>query len=613
MALFYYKEKKNKGIRAAAYLRLSIEDGDKAESNSIGNQRELIQNFVAERPELHLVGEYADDGYTGTNFERPGFTQMMEDIQSDKINCIIVKDLSRLGRNYIEMGKYLERIFPMMGIRFIAINDNYDNANTESSDSDSIVVPFKNLLNDSYCRDISIKVRSQLDIKRRKGEFIGGYAVYGYSKDEQNKNRLVVDEYAADIVRSIYRRKLEGMSANSIADQLNSEGVLAPSEYKRLCGLNYHSGFKTGTHAKWQAIQVLRILKNEVYTGTMVQGKRQKINYKIKKIRDVDESCWIKVPNTHEAIISQRMFDIVQEVLKLDTCASKGQKIVHLFSGIVRCGDCGQNMVRCTVSKKGKKYIYLNCVTNHKGLGCSSHHIRESKLEEVVLAALQEKIQQISGLEERLDEINEIPKNQRRLKSVEEHMKVLEQEEQKYQTLCRQLYEDMSNGIVSKDEYKEFSCSFNEKIENPHRSKPANPFSSLIRISYYTLDYIIGWQKCVRNDVHYDRYSVFDRYSYDFIVDPRRTKLNLPESIRTFFVKLTPQPGIVFVLNAKPETVYARKQELPLEEIERQSEMYKKVAESNKKRFVMIDAEQKPEEMAEQAIHYILNKYTEKI
>lgn len=167
-----------------------------------------------------------------------------------------------------------------MGIRFIAINDNYDNANTESSDSDSIVVPFKNLLNDSYCRDISIKVRSQLDIKRRKGEFIGGYAVYGYSKDEQNKNRLVVDEYAADIVRSIYRRKLEGMSANSIADQLNSEGVLAPSEYKRLCGLNYHSGFKTGTHAKWQAIQVLRILKNEVYTGTMVQGKRQKINYK---------------------------------------------------------------------------------------------------------------------------------------------------------------------------------------------------------------------------------------------------------------------------------------------------------------------------------------------
>lgn len=397
--------------------------------------------------------------------------KQMEDIKSGKINCIIVKDLSRLGRNYIEMGKYLEQIFPMMGIRFIAINDNYDNANTESSDSDSIVVPFKNLLNDSYCRDISIKVRSQLDIKRRKGEFIGGYAMYGYCKDERNKSRLVVDEYAADVVRSIYRRKLEGMSAKVIAEQLNSEGVLAPSEYKRLCGLNYHSGFKAGTHAKWQAIQVLRILKNEVYTGTMVQGKRQKINYKIKKIRDVEESGWIKVPNMHEAIIPQKLFDTVQEVLKLDTCASKGQQTVNLFSGMVRCGGCGQNMVRRTVSKNGKKYVYLHCITNHNGLGCSSHLISESKLAEVVLAALQGKIQQISGLEQRLDEINEIPKNQRRLKSVEEHMKMLEQEEQKYQTLRRQLYEDMSSGIVSKDEYKEFSRSFNEKVENICKAK----------------------------------------------------------------------------------------------------------------------------------------------
>ena len=270
---------------------------------------------------------------------------------------------------------------------------------------------------------------------------------------------------------TIYRRKLEGMSAQAIAEQLNSENVLAPSEYKRLCGLNYHSGFKAGTHAKWQAIQVLRILKNEVYTGTMVQGRRQKINYKIKKIRDVEESGWIRVPNMHEAIIPQKLFVTVQEVLKLDTCASKGQQTVNLFSGIVRCGGCGQNMVRRTVSKNGKRYIYLHCVINHNGLGCSSHLISESKLAEVVLAALQGKVQQISGLEHRLDEINEIPKNERRLKSVEEHLKMLEQEEQKYQTLRRQLYEDMSNGIVSKEEYKEFSHSFNEKVEAIRKAK----------------------------------------------------------------------------------------------------------------------------------------------
>ena len=266
----------------------------------------------------------------------------------------------------------------MMGIRFIAINDNYDNVNTESSDSDSIVVPFKNLLNDSYCRDISIKVRSQLDMKRRKGEFIGGYAIYGYCKDKRNKNRLVVDEYAADIVRSIYRRKLEGMSAQAIAEQLNSENVLAPSEYKRLCGLNYHSGFKAGTHAKWQAIQVLRILKNEVYTGTMVQGRRQKINYKIKKIRDVEESGWIRVPNMHEAIIPQKLFDTVQEVLKLDACASKGQQTVNLFSGIVRCGGCGQNMVRRTVSKT-ERNIFI-CTASQTTMVWAVPHILSAKV-----------------------------------------------------------------------------------------------------------------------------------------------------------------------------------------------------------------------------------------
>ena len=185
------------------------------------------------------------------------------------------------------------------------------------------------------------------------------YAIYGYCKDKRNKNRLVVDEYAADIVRSIYRRKLEGMSAQAIAEQLNSENVLAPSEYKRLCGLNYHSGFKAGTHAKWQAIQVLRILKNEIYTGTMVQGRRQKINYKIKKIRDVEESGWIRVPNMHEAIIPQKLFDTVQEVLKLDTCASKGQRTVNLFSGIVRCGGCGQNMVRRTKNNGNRCSAYV--------------------------------------------------------------------------------------------------------------------------------------------------------------------------------------------------------------------------------------------------------------
>lgn len=462
--------RKNEKILACDYLRLSIEDGDKAESNSITNQRELVHSFLENHPEIQLVDEYIDDGYTGTNFERPAFQRMMEDAKSGKVNCIIVKDLSRLGRDYIGTGKYLERIFPMMGIRFIAINDHYDNTNSEG-ETDNVVVPFKNLLNDSYCRDISIKVRSQLDVKRRKGEFVGGYAAFGYSKDEKNKNHLVVDDYAAGIVQSIFQWKMDGMSAQRIADKLNHDGVPSPYEYKRLNGINYRSGFKAGTQAKWQAAQVLRILTNELYTGTMVQGKRQKINYKVKKIRDVDESQWIRVPDTHEAIIPRKLFDTVQEVLKLDTCASKGEDCVNLFSGLVRCGSCGQNMVRRTITKKTVKYRYLHCITYHKGLGCTSHLISESKLEEIVLLALQNRIGQVVKLEDRIRELNRVPKNQRKLKSVSEQLLLLEKEEEKYSVLRRQLYEDMSDGVVSKEEYMEFSHTFSQKIEAARTAK----------------------------------------------------------------------------------------------------------------------------------------------
>lgn len=183
-----------KSILAADYLRLSREDGDKLESDSIRNQRSLINDFVKQHKEIQLVEEYIDDGYSGTNFDRPAFQRMLEDVKRKKINCIIVKDLSRLGRNYIETGRYLEKIFPFMGVRFIAITDHYDSA-AGSDDADQIIVPFKNLINDAYCRDISIKIRSQLDVKRKNGQFIGNFAAYGYLKDPEDKNHLIVDEY----------------------------------------------------------------------------------------------------------------------------------------------------------------------------------------------------------------------------------------------------------------------------------------------------------------------------------------------------------------------------------------------------------------------------------
>lgn len=461
MFLFQRRSGKDK---TGLYMRLSVEDNDKLESDSIKNQRELLRAYAESHPELEVVDEYVDDGYTGTNFDRPAFSRIMQDCEAGRINCIVVKDLSRLGRNFIGMGKLMERVFPQKGIRLIAINDNYDNAK-ENSAADDVVVPFKNLLNDSYSRDISTKIRSQLAVKCRRGEFIGNYAPYGYQKDERNHNHLVVDDYAASVVRDIFQWRMDGMSAQRIADKLNHSGVLSPSEYKRLAAGTYRSGFRSGEKAKWQATQIIRILTNEIYLGTMVQGKRQKVNYKVKKIRDVAPENWIRVRETHEAIITQQLFDTVQEVIKLDTCAGEGQETVHLFSGIVECGSCHQSMVRRMTSKNGKRYFYLHCSTYKNHGGCTSHIISESKLYDVVLKALQQEIAAISKIEDRLHEIDQIPLDQRKIKSFHNQIAMLEKEMEKYTELRRQLYEDMTSGIVDKEEYLEFNRTFTQKIE----------------------------------------------------------------------------------------------------------------------------------------------------
>ena len=212
--------KKQAEYDADLYLRLSHEDGDKAESDSIANQRELLMDYLSSHPEIRLHEVRTDDGYSGVNYDRLGFIQMMEAVKAGEINCIIVKDFSRLGRNFIETGKYIEKIFPFMGVRFISVNDDYDSARPRTS-SDNLIVPVKNLMNDAYCRDISIKIRSHLDIKRKKGQCIAPFAVYGYQKDEENKNHLVIDEEPAAVVREIFKKKLEGYSAQAIADWLN--------------------------------------------------------------------------------------------------------------------------------------------------------------------------------------------------------------------------------------------------------------------------------------------------------------------------------------------------------------------------------------------------------
>lgn len=463
---------KQKKFSVAVYLRLSREDGDKTESDSIANQRLLIENYLSDKPSLQFFREYVDDGYTGSNFERPGFIKMMEDVKRQKVNCIIVKDLSRFGRNYIEVGRYIEKKFPAMGIRFIAINDQYDNAK-ESGDAEQIIVPFKNLINDAYCRDISIKVRSQLDVKRKNGKFIGSFAAYGYLKDPKDKNHLIVDEYAAEIVQLIFNLKLDGFSALAIAEELNKMGVLPPMEYKRMLGFNYNSGFRTSTTPSWGAKSVIRILENELYTGVMVQGKNQKINYKVKKSRAVSSEQWIRVQDTHEAIIPRTYFDRVQEIMRLDTRTAPSEKNVYPLSGLVRCGDCEQNMVRRSTAKKNKVYYYLHCSSYRNGEGCTSHIISEEKLMCAVITFVKTQLALLVEADKILQHITELPKEQYGVKVLNTQIGELNREIERYCDLKERLYQDMVAEVIDKEEYAEYNQRFSLKMEETKKAKTA--------------------------------------------------------------------------------------------------------------------------------------------
>lgn len=454
----------NEKYNCATYLRLSRSDGDQQESNSIKNQRALLNDYMGKHPELHKFDEYVDDGYSGTNFERPDFKRMMQDIEKRNVNCIIVKDLSRFGRNYIETGRYLERIFPFMGVRFIAINDHYDSAE-ENDDKGRILIPFNNLINDTYCRDISLRVRSHLDVKRKEGQFIGSFAGYGYRKDPKDKNHLIIDEYAAGIVQEIFKQKLNGMSSQRIASHLNELGVLPPNEYKRANGFNYTCGFQAGLNQKWTVVSVNRILKNESYTGTLIQGKRRKINYKVKKSHDVGSENWIRVEDAHDAIISKGEFQQVQQLLELDTRTAPSQTTVYPLSGFLRCADCGQNMIRRTVTKNGKKYQYYHCSTYKNGGGCTPHMINSEKLTESVLAAIRHQVTLLVEAEKVLSNAELASGEHIGIKILDSQITALEAELERYSNLKIRLYQDLCDDVVSREEYGEMNTRFAQKIK----------------------------------------------------------------------------------------------------------------------------------------------------
>lgn len=450
--------------QAAAYIRLSYTDDRLSESDSVGNQRRLIENFISHNPDIELVSEKIDDGYSGIIFDRPAFKEMMQDVTEGRINCVIVKDLSRLGREYIETGRYLRRVFPAYGVRFIAINDNLDTANDGSGDD--LTVSVKNIMNEAYCRDISIKTRSALDIKRRNGDFVGAFTVYGYLKAEDNRNQLIVDPYAANIVRTIFRMRLEGNSANHIADELNRLCILSPLAYKKNHGLPYAKGGYTDKEdCKWSATTVLRILGDETYTGVLVQGKRGTPHYKLKTMELRPSSDWIRISDAHEAIIERQDFDLVQRIRHLDTRAAPDHKAVYLFSGILICGCCGARMTRKTNRARGKEYHYYYCPTGKKN-GCAHPvMLEEDRLTESIRAALKGQIDNVASLERVLSGVDQMKINQQL--ADEYTAQVTENEKQIALALefKARLYESMIQGMITKEEFVSYKSKYTRQAE----------------------------------------------------------------------------------------------------------------------------------------------------
>jgi DNA invertase Pin-like site-specific DNA recombinase len=453
--------------KAIKYIRLSSADDkldkdgrkiEKNESDSVTNQRKMIDEWLKNHPEIEIVAEKVDDGWSGLLFDRPAFKEMMEEIEAGRVNCCVCKDLSRLGREYIETGRYLRRIFPAYGVRFIAINDNIDTLNDSGDD---LTVSLKSILNDAYCRDISIKTRSALDVKRSDGEYVGACPVYGYRKSDDNKNVLAIDEYPASIVRDVFTMKIGGYSAARIADSLNELGVLSPMEYKKDRGLPHPKGnYCDKDGAKWSAHTVIRILNDETYAGTLIQGKSGTPNYKLKELRRKPEYEWHRRENAHPAIVRKADFELVQRLMQLDTRTSPNGDSVYVFSGLLICGCCGNRMIRKSAPGNGKRYYNFWCPTTKKG-GCThSVMMKEDELTVCVLDSVKAHIRNVASLETLLSNLDSETIGRELAAKLTEQVDENERRLDKIRDFKAGLFENMIGGNLSKEEHKALKAKY---------------------------------------------------------------------------------------------------------------------------------------------------------
>ncbi|MDU3679708.1 MAG: recombinase family protein [Flavonifractor plautii] len=446
--------------RLGEYIRLSKEDLKKGkdDSNSVKNQRDLLNDFYQKHlEEFESVSEYVDDGHTGTDANRENFQRLLADVMSGKINCVVVKDLSRFARNYSDAGSLIDNLFVQMGVRFISLAENVDSYRNPDSVS-SIIVPITNVMNDQYCYQTSKKIRQVFDYKRRNGQYIGSFAPYGYVKDPKDKHQLIVDPDAAEIVKLIYDLCLQGMARRTMVYYLNDHGIPSPSTYRREKGQPVSS---TSENPLWGDKAVTLILTNPIYTGDLVQGRRRVKSYKVHQIEEVPEEEWVRVPDTHEAIIDRDIFERVQALLKRDTRRAPRKKELHLFSGFLRCADCGKSVTR---SQSGKSHRYL-CSTykNRSRTACTMHAISHDRLEAAVLFAVRHQVHLAVSYSEMIVRINSAPIKKSQSFRLDDLIAGKERELAKITRYKQSLYQDWKDGEITQQDYRDMKADYERK------------------------------------------------------------------------------------------------------------------------------------------------------
>lgn len=451
------------------YTRRSFDDNEDKESNTITNQKEMINSFISKENNMTIVDYYVDDGYSGTTFDRPAFQEMMRDIVDGRINTIIVKDLSRLGRNSLEVGKYIEEIFPIYNIRIIAINDNVDSFKKPDSIND-LIVPIKNLINESYARDISKKVTSAYFTMASNGKYVAGTSPYGYTFDENDKHHLVIDSSEVKNVRLIFDMASKGDGRVTITKYLNANNILCRKEIQRRKKYKLSLDSKEEPiKYKWSTSTIGRMLTSEIYIGNLTQLKTKRESFKNHKVLSVARDDWIRCENTHEPIISKAQFNKIQELIKVNTKTkvNREEKIYSIYNGILKCADCGRAMYK-QEDNRGNRQLsnyFCNTYLYISKTSCSSHKIKTEDLNEMVLESIQLQIKLVIELDRSLKKLY-LRNNRDTVESkYKNNTRIAEIKIDNLKNKKIQLYEDWKFNNIDKNEFLKQSKIIEEDIK----------------------------------------------------------------------------------------------------------------------------------------------------